>query len=72
MDWRARIEARPAIERAHRVMKPWSDQDTADRAAATPEESKRFLGLHIRAPSAQAAAEHNGQVKAQRERNGNG
>jgi GST-like protein len=70
MDWRARIEARPAIERAHRVMKPWSDQDTADRAAATPDENKRFLGLHIRAPSAQAAAEHNGQIKAKRESEG--
>jgi GST-like protein len=67
MDWRARIEARPAIRRAHRVMKLWSDQDTADRAAATPEESKRFLGLHIRAPSAQSAATHNGQIKARRE-----
>jgi GST-like protein len=71
-DWRARIAARPAIERAHRAMQPWSDQDTADRAAATPEENERFLGLQIRAPSAQAAAAHNGQIKAKRERDGNG
>jgi GST-like protein len=68
--WRARIEARPAIERAHRIMQPWSDQDSADRAAATPEEAERFLGLHIRAPSAQAAAAHNGRIKARRESDG--
>ncbi|HEX8055929.1 MAG TPA: glutathione S-transferase family protein [Novosphingobium sp.] len=66
-DWRARIEARPAIERAHRVIEMWSAQDTADRAAATEEETKRFLGLHIRAPSAQAAGAYRGQTKAKRE-----
>jgi GSH-dependent disulfide-bond oxidoreductase len=68
MDWRARIEARLAIERAHRVMQVWADQDTADRAAATPQEQELFLGLHIPAPSAQAAAAHQGQIKARRER----
>lgn len=61
-DWRARIEARPAIERAHRVIEMWSAQDTADRAAATEEETKRFLGLHIRAPSAQAAGAYRGEI----------
>jgi GST-like protein len=72
MDWRARVEARPAIERAHRVMKPWSDMDTADRTAATEDESKRFLGLHIAAPNAQAATAYNGQIKARRESEDNG
>lgn len=67
--WRARIEARPAIERAHRVIDAWGKLDTADRAAASEEETKRFLGLHIRAPSPQAAAAYNGQTKARRERN---
>lgn len=71
-DWRARIEARPAIERAHRVIGAWAAQDTADRAAATPEETARFLGLHIRAPSAQAAAAHNGWIRAKREGESNG
>ncbi len=65
--WRARIEARPATERAQRVMAAWAAQDSADRAAATPEENERFQGLHIRAPSAQAASRHKGQIKAQRE-----
>ena len=65
--WRAAMEARPAIERAHRVIEAWAQQDTADRAAATPEENKRFLGLHIRAPSAQVAAAYRGQTKAKRE-----
>jgi GSH-dependent disulfide-bond oxidoreductase len=72
MDWRARIEARPAVARAHAAMQPWADQDTADRAAATREESERFLGLHIDAPSAQAAAAHNGRIKTAREGEGNG
>jgi hypothetical protein len=49
------------------VLDAWAEQDTADRAAATPEETKRFLGLHIRAPSAQAAAAYCGQTKAERE-----
>lgn len=61
-DWRGRIEARPAIERAHAVIQAWAERDSADRTAATPEESERFQGLHIRAPSAQAAAAHNGQT----------
>jgi len=65
--WRAAIEARPAIERAHRVIEAWAERDTADRAAATEEETKRFLGLHIRAPSAQAAGAYRGQTKAKRE-----
>jgi GST-like protein len=67
LGWRARIEARHALERSHRAMQPWSDQDAADRAAATAEESARFQGLHIPAPSAQAAAAHRGQRKAARE-----
>ncbi|MBW8753337.1 MAG: glutathione S-transferase family protein [Sphingomonadales bacterium] len=71
-DWRARIEARPAVARAHEVIQAWAEQDTADRAAATPEETKRFLGLHIRAPSAQAAAAYQGQTKAKREREKDG
>ncbi|MBV1690101.1 glutathione S-transferase N-terminal domain-containing protein [Novosphingobium sp. G106] len=66
-DWRIRIEARPAIERAHRAIEAWAEQDTADRAQATEEETKRFLGLHIRAPSAQAAGAYRGQTKARRE-----
>ena len=70
--WRAAIEARPAIARAHRVIDAWSAQDAADRAAATPEESERFQGLHIRAPSAQAAAAHRGQIRAEREREEHG
>jgi GST-like protein len=72
LDWRARIEARPAIERSYQAIRPWMDQDTADRTAATDEETRRFLGLHIPAPSAQAAAAHNGQIKARRESEGNG
>jgi GST-like protein len=64
LDWRARIDARPAIERSYRAMQPWSDQDTIDRAEATPEESARFQGLHIPAPSAQAAALYRGQTRA--------
>ena len=64
--WRTAIEDRPAIERAHRVIEAWARQDTADRAAATEEETKRFLGLHIRAPSAQAAGAYRGQTEARR------
>jgi GST-like protein len=67
-DWRARIEARPAIERAHQIIHAWAEQDTADRIAATPDENKRFLGLHIRAPSPQSAATYQGQTKIKRER----
>jgi GST-like protein len=70
--WRARIEARPAIERAYAAMQPWLAQDAADRAAATAEERARFMGLHIRAPSAQAAAAHRGQKQAAREKERNG
>ncbi|MCW1431854.1 glutathione S-transferase family protein [Novosphingobium sp. JCM 18896] len=70
--WRAAIEARPAIGRAHRVIAEWARQDTADRAAATHEENEMFQGLHIRAPSAQAASAHNGQIESERERNGHG
>jgi GST-like protein len=66
LDWRARIEARPAIARSWRAMQPWSDQDTIDRAEATPEESERFQGLHIPAPSAQAAAVYRGQTRESR------
>lgn len=70
--WRAAIEARPAIERAHHVIAAWAAQDTADRAAATHEEIAMFQGLHIRTPSAQAASTHNGQIESERERNGHG
>ncbi|MEJ5976749.1 glutathione S-transferase family protein [Novosphingobium sp. PS1R-30] len=70
--WRAAIEARPAIARAHRVIAAWAQQDTADRAAATMQENEMFQGLHIRAPSAQAAAAHNGQIESERERKGHG
>jgi GST-like protein len=72
LDWRARIEARPAIERAYAAMQPWMNQDTADRAAATAQERERFMGLHIRAPSAQAAGVHRGQKQAARERKEDG
>ena len=72
LDWRARMEARPAIERAWRAIQPWHDQDIVDRAEATPEESARFQGLHIPAPSAQAAATYRGQTKRAKERNEHG
>jgi GST-like protein len=68
LGWRARIEARPAVARAHRVIHEWAARDTADRAAATPEESARFLGLHIPAPEPQAAAAHDGRIRAAREK----
>jgi len=71
-DWRARIAARPATVRADRVIHAWGERDEADRAAATEEERARFQGLHIPAPSAQAAAVHDGWVKNGRERRGNG
>jgi GST-like protein len=63
LDWRARIEARPATGRSWQAMQAWSDQDAIDRAEASDEESARFQGLHIPAPSAQAAAVYRGQTR---------
>lgn len=75
-DWQARIAARPAVERAWQVVKAWAERDEADRIAATPEETERLLGLHIPAPSAQAAAAFHGQtearIRAERERKRHG
>jgi GST-like protein len=62
--WKERIGARPAVERAWCVIEDFAARDTADRTKATLDENKRFLGLHIRAPSAQAAAEFKGQTEA--------
>lgn len=59
--WTARVAARPAVARAWTAIKAWGERDSADRAAATPAERDRFLGLHIAAPSAEAAAAHRGQ-----------
>jgi GST-like protein len=54
--WETRIGERPAVIRADAVIRKFGDQDSIDRAEATPEEREKFLGLHIRAPSEQAAA----------------
>jgi GST-like protein len=54
--WRELIDARPAVIRADKVMRDYGEKDRADRQAQTPEELERFLGLHIPAPSEQAAA----------------
>lgn len=59
--WKARVAARPAVERAAQAILAWGDADHADRTSATPEERERFAGLHIPAPSAQAAATYRGQ-----------
>lgn len=59
--WKARIAARPAVERAARRILAWGEADYADRIAATAEERERFAGLHIPAPSARAAALYRGQ-----------
>ena len=54
--WRARIAARPAVKRAGEAVRRFAAIDQADRAAATPAERDRLLGLHLPAPSAEAAA----------------
>jgi len=54
--WQARIAQRPAVARADEVIRRFGEQDHADRLASTPEERERLLGLHIPAPSEQAAA----------------
>ncbi len=59
--WKARIAARPAVERAAQAILAWGDADHADRMAATPEQRELFAGLHIPAPDAQAAAAFKGQ-----------
>jgi len=59
--WKARIAARPAVERAAQAIIAWGDADYADRTATTPEEREMFAGLHIPAPDAQAAATYRGQ-----------
>src|SRR5690606_21166219 len=64
--WKARIAARPAVERAAKAIIAWGDEDYADRMAASPEERDRLAGLHIPAPSAQAAAIYRGQNEGRR------
>lgn len=59
--WKERLAGRPAVIRAFEAIKPWAEQDRADRAAATPEERDTLIWLHIPAPSAQAAATYRGQ-----------
>ena len=59
--WKARISARPAVERAGRAIVAWGDADHADRMAATAEQREIFAGLHIPAPTAQEAAVFRGQ-----------
>lgn len=61
--WKARIAARPAVERAARAILAWGDADYVDRTIASPEERDRFAGLHIPAPSAQSAATYRGQTE---------
>jgi len=67
--WKARIAARPAVERAGRAIMAWGDADYADRIGATAEQRETFAGLRIPAPSAQAAAVFRGQNEG-REANG--
>jgi len=61
--WKARIATRPAVERAAQAILAWGDADYADRTNATPEQRERFAGLHIPAPSAQAAGTYRGQTE---------
>lgn len=68
--WKARIAARPAVERAARAIIAWGDRDHADRTTATPEQRERFAGLHIPAPGAQAAAAYRGQNEGRGKNNG--
>lgn len=59
--WKARIAARPAVARAAQVILDWGDRDHADRQAMTDADRAMIAGLHIPAPSAQAAATYRGQ-----------
>ncbi|MCB2076547.1 MAG: glutathione S-transferase N-terminal domain-containing protein [Novosphingobium sp.] len=61
--WEQRIGERPAVVRADAVVRRYAEQDRIDRATATPQERGRFLGLHIPAPSAQAAARTTKETK---------
>jgi GST-like protein len=65
--WEARIAARPAVKRADAAIERLAEADRADRRAATPAERDRFLGLHIPAPDAAAAA-HRSRPEPQEER----
>lgn len=54
--WESQISERPAAARADAVIRAFGDQDSADRAVATADERAMLIGLHIDAPSEQAAA----------------
>jgi GSH-dependent disulfide-bond oxidoreductase len=54
--WEARIAARPAVIRADAAIERFAAIDREDRRRATSDERERFLGLHIAAPDAAAAA----------------
>ena len=54
--WEARIAERPAVIRADGVIRRFGEQDSADRVESPPAEREMLVGLHIPAPSAQAAA----------------
>jgi catechol 2,3-dioxygenase-like lactoylglutathione lyase family enzyme len=54
--WMDAIAERPAVRRAAEVMTEAGLQDTADRQAATAEETDRFHWRHVPAPTAEAAA----------------
>jgi len=54
--WMDAIAERPAVRRAAEVMAQAGRQDTADRQAATAEETDRFHWRHFPAPTAEAAA----------------
>ena len=56
-EWIARIDARPAVRKADEVIAGLAALDLRDRAAATQEETDRFIGLHLEAPTAAEAAQ---------------
>ena len=53
--WVDRISERPAIARADQAIRALGELDARDVREATPEETAKFMGLHIEAPGAEEA-----------------
>jgi GST-like protein len=56
VEWVDRIKARPAVERAAKVVAEMGLRDTSDRQAATAEDVRRLGWLHFPAPTEEEAA----------------